>query len=201
MLFLTYFSLKNRDMRLTLLFTALLLIGACQKEADNQKNASSKHQENNLYKKYHVKKMNQYAQDLAFYEPNDRGRIIQTYSFNKQGQIIKVIRYDKSGNICFTEEIDPDTESGDNKLIVKESESDSLTIRNFGPEGELRDKVSYRYNDKGLKEAMIRKNKNGKVVEKITYKYYPNGLLKQDIYWNMDIEKPEQIINYEYEYY
>ncbi len=187
-------------MRLTLILAVIILFSACQSVNENPKQQPQKKTEN-LYQKYHVKKMMQYAHDLAFYEPEDKGRLIQSYFFNENGEIIKVIRYDKGGNICYKEEIDPEKDAGSNKLNVKEHKNDSLTIKNYTPQGELRDKVAHKYNDKGLKKSMVRKNDNGKVVEKITYKYYPNGLLKQDIYWNMDIEKPEQIINYEYEYY
>ena len=197
---LTYFSIKNRDMRLTFILAAIVLFSACQpSEQDTKQTAQEK--TDNLYKKYHVKKMMQYAHDLAFYEPEDKGRLIQSYFFNRDGEIIKVIRYDKSGNICYTEKIDPEKDAGSNKLIIKKHKSDSLTVKNYGPQGKLRNKVAHTYNEKGQKKSMIRKNDNGEIVEKITYDYYSNGLLKQDIYWNMEIKQPQNIINYQYEYY
>ncbi|MFO7862518.1 MAG: hypothetical protein R6U85_00820, partial [Salinivirgaceae bacterium] len=91
-------------------------------------------------------------------------------------------------------------ENADN-LYRQRISSDTLTVKNFDPDKELINKVAYTYNENGNKSGMIKYNADDSVTAKATYKYYPNGLVKQDIYWNVDIDKPEQIITYRYEFY
>jgi hypothetical protein len=183
---------------LYLLVIAFLLV-ACQSESDKKDISNTK--EDNVYAKYHVKKMIQYSHDLAFIEPQNIGRIIQITSFNKEGQEVKIIRYDNNGNICFTEEIDPNLEKGKNKANELKGLGDSITVTNLNPEGNPIDRISHKYNDLKQIVSTIRRDKDGVLVDKMTFEYYPNGLIKKDIYWNVELNKPEQIINYKYEYY
>lgn len=181
---------------ITIALFAILIISCETTVKQELQGAHSK----NLYEKYHVKKMIQFTHDLAFIEPENLGRILQTTTFNKKGEVIKIIRYDKSGNICFTENIDPELEKGKNKLKKKGYE-DSLTVTNLNPAGQTIEKISHTYNEQKKIISTIRTDKDGVLVEKMTFEYYPNGLIKKDIYWNVELDKPEQIINYQYEYY
>ncbi len=179
----------------------ILAIASCQTDSANQNIETKDADKNNIYKKHDVKIMYQYAHDLAFFAPDDKGRLIQTTHFNENGEVIKIVRYDKTGKICFSEKIDPEKTKPGKSLQKTNFRDDSLTVKNYNPEGKLVDRASKTYNEQGQKTSLTRVDKNGKTIEKITYKYYPNGLIKQDIYWNPEIDKPEQIINYEYEYF
>ncbi len=194
-----YTPMKHKILLISILFT--LIIQACQTDSANQNIETEKAEKNNIYQEKNVKLMYQYAHDLAFYAPEDKGRLIQTTHFNEKGEVIKIVRYDKTGKICFSEKIDPDNTKPEINRQKTNLRDDSVTVKNFNPEGKLVDRASKTYNEQGQKTSLTRVDKNGKVIEKITYKYYPNGLIKQDIYWNPDIDKPEQIINYEYEYF
>jgi hypothetical protein len=184
---------------ITTLIVILTGLTACNtpiKTDDTETNPTSAE---NKYKTLEVSNITQYAQDLAFYDSTNIGRRIQTTNFDTTGRMIKITRYDKIGDICYTEHITPTDENPD-KSYKQRISSDTLTIKNFDPDDELINRVAYTYNENGNKKSMIKCNAEDSVTAKTTYKYYPNGLLKQDIYWNVDINKPEQIITYKYEF-
>ncbi|PLX20235.1 MAG: hypothetical protein C0599_09440 [Salinivirgaceae bacterium] len=185
--------------RVIVLFSVVIFLGACNHSSDKSTDATQ--QRDNVYAKNHVKKMIQYSHDLAFIEPDNIGRIIQTTTFNKEGEEIKIVRYDNNGNICFTEEINPDLEKGKNKAKEIKGRDDSITVTNLNPEGKPIEMISHTYNDLKQIISTMRRDKDGVLVEKMTFEYYPNGLIKKDVYWNVELDKPEQIINYKYEYF
>lgn len=185
--------------RFTLLFIFVLTLTGCNLASDKELDDIGV--EENVYAKYHVEKMMQYTNDLAFIEPNNIGRLLQITTFNKKGQEIKIVRFDKSGNICFTEDINPIVEQGKNKVDELEILDDSITVTTLNPEGKPIDKISHTYNDEKQIISTIRIDKDGVLAEKMTFEYYSNGLIKKDIYWNVDLNKPEQIITYQYEYF
>lgn len=182
-----------------LIATVSLFLFAC-KNSNEQKNAKI-HTPENLYKKFQVSKMIQYAHDLAFVKADEIGRPIQTTYFNNEGQILKIERYDNSGNICDSKVFSSQDAQPESTVEPKQLENDSLTVKSFSPSGELINKTTHTYNNYGQKTSMLKYDNNGKLIDKITYTYYENGLIKQDVYWNTEIDKPEQIINYKYEFY
>lgn len=186
-------------LRFTVLISFAILLLGCQQTSDDSIFLTTK--DENVYAKYHIKSMIQYSHDLAFIEPENIGRIIQITSFNRKGEVVKIIRYDKYGNVCFTENIDPNKGKGKNKLDVPDLFEDSITVTNINPQGKPIEKIFNTYNDHKQIISTIKKDQNGLMSEKITFKYYPNGLIMKDIYWNVDLDKPEQIINYKYEYF
>lgn len=185
-------------LNLTYIIVLLTILISC--ETDQKKASPIMQSTENLYKKLKVSRLTQYAHDLAFYKPDDLGRPIQTSYFNRVGEIIKIERYDKSGHICESRKVNSKSIQNSEKAKREQTNKDSLTIQSYNPDGELLNKTNYTYNNKGQKTGVLKFDSDGKLVEKTTYTYYENGLIKQDVYWNTEIKKPEQIINYKYEY-
>lgn len=183
---------------LLVVFATLTLI-ACN-SSKNQDNVD-KYNSENPYKNLGVSKMIQYAHDLAFIKVDEIGRPIQTTYFDSEGRITKIERYDISGDICDSKKYSSDKTQTNETLENTQIKNDSLTVKIFNPQGELLNKITHTYNGQGKKTSRIKFDNHERLIEKTTYTYYENGLIKQDIYWNTDIDKPEQIINYKYEFY
>jgi hypothetical protein len=39
------------------------------------------------------------------------------------------------------------------------------------------------------------------LISKNTFNYDENGMIKEDVYWDIDLDKPKQKIRYEFEYF
>ncbi|MGD9994066.1 MAG: hypothetical protein AB7S69_12280 [Salinivirgaceae bacterium] len=140
-----------------------------------------------------------YSSDFAILNPDERGSLIQEFRFNNKGYVNELIRYDLNGEIIARFDI-----SGENTPFplpgAKEYMDTVLTVVEFDKLGAVKHKEIRSYNADGfLIEVRIRDAGNI-LINKNTYEYHPNGLIHKDIYWDTELDKPKQIIWYEYEF-
>ncbi|PKP09341.1 MAG: hypothetical protein CVU09_11730 [Bacteroidetes bacterium HGW-Bacteroidetes-4] len=140
-----------------------------------------------------------YSSDFAILNPNERGSLIQEFRFSNKGYVNELIRYDMNGEILARFDI-----TGENTPFplpgAKEYMDTVLTVIEFDKLGAIKHKEIRSYNADGfLIEVNIRDADNS-LINKNTYEYHPNGLIHKDIYWDTELDKPKQIIWYEYEF-
>lgn len=140
-----------------------------------------------------------YSSDFAILNPEEKGSLIQEFRFNNKGYVNELIRYDLNGEILARFDI-----TGQNTPFplpgAKEYMDTVLTVIEFDKLGAIKHKEIRSYNADGFLIEVNIRDANNSLINKNTYEYHPNGLIQKDIYWDTELDKPKQIIWYEYEF-
>lgn len=140
-----------------------------------------------------------YSSDFALLNPEERGTLIQEFRFNKKGFVNELIRYGLEGEVLARFDI-----SGENTPFplpgMREYMDTVLTIVELDELGIITHKEIRTYNADGFLIEVTQRDADNKISNKNTYEYHSNGLIHKDIYWDTELDKPKQIIWYEYEF-
>lgn len=141
-----------------------------------------------------------YSSEFAILDPNDAGRLIQEYRYNKRGFVNELIRYGIDGTIIAQFDIygeeNPFPTPG--KPIYVDT---VLTTMSLGNEGIVNKKELKKYNTKGLLVEASLFSDEVDIVQKNTYEYNNENRIIKDIYWDIDLDEPMQVVRYEYEFF
>jgi hypothetical protein len=147
-----------------------------------------------------IKKCKIYSSDFVALNPDDKGQLIQVFAFNRQGFVNELVRYDIEGKVIEKFDI-----KGNNTLfpipntlqfidtLVTTFDMDSL--------GELHQKEVKQYNSNGLLVELSYFDGQNKILKRNTYQYDSLNLITKDIYWDIELNIPRQVIRYEYEFF
>ncbi len=147
-----------------------------------------------------IKKCKIYSADFVALNPDEKGQLIQAFAFNRQGFVNELVRYDIEGKV-----VDKFDIKGNNTLfpipntlqfidtIVTTFDMDSLGI--------LHEKEVKQYNSNGLLVELSYFDGQNKTVRRNTYQYDSLNLITEDIYWDIELNTPRQVIRYEYEFF
>ncbi len=164
------------------------------------KNPDQKYDNGHFKTNQTIKVCKIYSSDFAILNPNEKGQLIQEFRFNKEGYVNELIRYGMDGEIIGRFEI-----SGKNTpfpMPEKPVYVDTvLTVVNIDSVGVINNKEVKTYNKNGLLIEVVFYHENDKLIKKNTYEYNSNGFIISDTYWDTDLNKPNQIIRYEYEFF
>lgn len=140
-----------------------------------------------------------YSSDFEFLDSKNKGLLIQEFRFNKDGHVRELIRYGIDGQI--TSRFDIFGESSPFPVTDSpEFKDTTITSVELGLMGDIRIKETKHYNIDGkLTEVMVL-NGEDSLIQKNTYEYNPEGYITKDIYWDVDLNTPEQVMKYEYQY-
>jgi hypothetical protein len=140
-----------------------------------------------------------YTYDFEFSDENNPGQLLQEFRFNKQGLVNELIRYGIQGEVV--SRFDITGNSNPFPMSDKPQYIDTvLTIVDLDPVGNVRQKEIKKYNTKGLIVSVEIFANRDSLISRNTYTYNKQGLIAEDIYWDLDLQKPRQVIRYKYEY-
>ncbi|OFX60496.1 MAG: hypothetical protein A2W84_05280 [Bacteroidetes bacterium GWC2_40_13] len=147
-----------------------------------------------------IKSCKIYSSDFAMFDPNDQGQLIQEYLFNSEGSVTDLIRYDVEGNeinrFDITGEQNPLPMPGKPEYV-----DTVLTIVGYDSLGnQLRKEVKI-YNQSGLLEEVDFYEGDTVLLKKNTYEYDSLNMIWKDIYWDIELKQPRQVIIYKYEFF
>lgn len=141
-----------------------------------------------------------YSSEFAILDSEDKGRLIQEYRFNKKGFVNELIRYGMDGEIIAQFDIygqdNPFPHAG--KPVFSDT---VLTVTSISNDGEVSKKEIKKYNEVGLLVEASLYLQDGSLIQKNTYAYDPNDRIAKDVYWDVDLNEPMQVVRYEYEFY
>lgn len=160
-----------------------------------QKSASSEVVERNKIKSCKI-----YSADFVLLDPDDKGLLLQEFKFNQNGYVNELIRYDINGNVIG--KFDIYGHHTPFPMPEKPTYFDTvLTVLEIDSLGEIQHKEIKTYNKQGRLIEVSHFNGADKLQKKNTYQYNTNGFIAKDIYWDVDLLKPKQVIRYEYDYF
>ena len=171
----------------------IILVGACshQKQSDQFKEADAMR---------NIKSCKVYSSEFVLFDPNDKGILIQEFNFNKKGFVNELIRYDMNGEVIGEFDI-----YGENNPFPMPSNPEYvdtlLTVINYDSLGVIINKEVKQYNIYGWLAMVEFYDGDSTLVKKNTYKYNNFGIIKEDVYWDVELNKPKQKIRYEFEYF
>jgi len=172
---------------------ALFITAACNQKQPEKQEAKSIHP-------LKIKVCRMYSSDFVLLDPNEKGLLMQEFRFNKNGFVNELIRYDLDGEIVGRFDIlgenTPFPMPGDAEFVdtvITVLDTESLDIVN-GKEIKV-------YNNKGLLIEVRFYEGQNQLVKKNTYNYDSNRMIKEDVYWDLELDKPKQKIRYEFEYF
>jgi hypothetical protein len=140
-----------------------------------------------------------YTYDFEFSDENNPGQLMQEFRFNKQGHVNELIRYGIQGEIV--SRFDISGNSNPFPISDKPQYIDTvLTIIDLDPSGNVRQKEVKKYNLEGLIVSSEIFIGDDSLIRRNTYNYNNLGLITEDIYWDIDLQKPRQVIRYKYEF-
>ena len=196
MIFYIYKEIVNQINRMKnyifILFVTFLIIGCNRVQSDNSINEESK--------PLKIKVCKMYSSDFVLLDPNDPGQLMQEFRFNRKGFVNELIRYGLDGEIIGRFDI-----LGENTPFPMPSKPEYvdtvLTIIDIDSLDIIKSKEIKTYNSQGLLiEVKVFENENI-LISKNTFNYDENGMIKEDVYWDIDLDKPKQKIRYEFEYF
>ncbi len=154
----------------------------------------------NKNEKWNIRTCKIYSSEFEYFEPNPPGRLIQEFRFNKHGFVNELIRYGIQGDtiahfdIAGAESPFPfpeDPQFIDTVLTLEAFDSLNVLIR----------KEIKRFNKLGLLTSDEIYGPKDSLVSRNTYKYNKMGLIEEDVYWDVELQKPAQVVRYQYEFY
>jgi len=170
-----------------IVLAVLILLGAC-------------HRENNTTKMHpKIKSCKVYSSDFEILDNKNKGQLIQEFRFNKDGHVRELIRYGMQGEIISRFDIFGES----SPFPVTDSPQfvdTTITSTELGLMGDIRVKETKHYNQSGKITDILVYNGNDSLVQKNTYEYNPEGYIVKDIYWDVELNVPAQVMNYEYQY-
>ena len=173
-------------------FVFLILLGCIHsnQKTDDSANVSG----------WKIQACKMYSSDFEFLDSTDPGQLIQEFRFSRKGFVNELIRYGSNGEIIARFDI-----TGQNNPFPMPGKPEYidtlLNIVELDSLGNLSQKEVKRYNEKGfLVEDMVYNERNA-LVRRNSYKYNKEGMILEDIYWDIDLDVPRQIIRYKYEYF
>ncbi|MDA3891144.1 MAG: hypothetical protein PF517_05710 [Salinivirgaceae bacterium] len=176
-----------------ILFFAIIIITAC-----HQQNAEKSIIKETASSKVKVCKM--FQSDFVLLNPNEEGHLIQEFRFNKKGFVNELIRYGMDGEIIGRFDIlgehTPFPMPGKPEFV-----DTVLTVVNFDEGGNIKGKEIKMYNTLGLLIQVEFYEGDSNLVNKNTYTYDKQNMILEDIYWDVDLDKPKQKIRYKFEYF
>ena len=147
-----------------------------------------------------IKSCKVFSAGFVALNPNDSGQLIQKFNFNKKGFVNELVRYGLNG-----ETIEKFDITGNNSLFPlpgnRQYIDTVLTTFEMDSLGGISQKEVKKYNKDGLLIEYSYFEGNDKLVKKNTYQYNEFGLIIKDIYWDVELSIPQQVIRYEYEYF
>ena len=185
-------------MRRKKIIAILLIFGLASCTHVSKKQAEDKKLEEEL--SWNIKSCKIYSSDFEFANPGAEGMLMQEFKFNKKGFVNELIRYDMQGN----EIARFDILGENNPLPIPEKPiyiDTVLTVVELDSQGEMRQKEVKKYSESGwLTEVLIYDDRDS-LIKRNTYKYNALGLIVEDVYWDIDLDVPKQVIKYRYEYF
>lgn len=170
----------------------IFFTGCLQAEKDNNKSLS-----NELGV---IKVCKMYSSDFVLLDPNDKGLLIQEFRFNRKGFVNELIRYGINGEVIGQFDI-----FGENTPFPMPGQPQftdtAIVVLDIDSLSEIISKEKKVYNSEGflMRVEFYEGEKN--LIKKNTYKYNSAGFILEDIYWDVDLNKPKQKILYKYEYF
>ncbi len=153
-----------------------------------------------LQKPWDIRVCKMYSSDFVLLDPSEKGQLIQEFRFNRNGFVNELIRYGMDGEIISRFDI-----SGENTpfpLPGKPQFVDTvLTVVNFDSLGIVVGKEVKVYSPKGLIVEVRFYEGENQLIRKNTYKYNTQDMILEDVYWDVDLDRPKQKIRYEFEYF
>lgn len=141
-----------------------------------------------------------YSSDFEVLDTTLPGQLIQEYYFNRDGYVRELIRYGSQGEVIGRFKIDG-TDSPFPQPVNPLVTDTVITSKNYSKNGILRDIEIKHYNSKGLIEEICYYDTANNITKRNTFKYNNYGYIIEDIYWDIELEIPAQVIRYKYEYY
>lgn len=147
-----------------------------------------------------IKSCKIYSSDFAMFDPTDQGLLIQEFLFNRQGFVTDLIRFDVKGNIInhfdITGQQNPFPMPGKPEFV-----DTVLTIINYDNTGIQTHKEVKEYNQDGLLVAAHFYQGDTLLMKKNTFEYDSLNLIWKDIYWDIELNQPRQVVIYKYEFF
>ncbi len=141
-----------------------------------------------------------YSSDFEAMDTTQKGQLLQEFYFNLDGYVRELVRYDSQGQVIGRFEI-----TGEDTPFPMPKEptyfDTVLTIATLGPNGHLRETELKRYNKSGMLTETCLYDSTDALFKKNTYNYNQWGYITEDIYWDLELNAPSQVIRYLYEYY
>lgn len=145
-----------------------------------------------------IKSCKMYSADFVALNPNDSGQLIQKFNFNRKGFVNELIRYGLNGEVVEKFDI-----LGNNTMFPlpeKPQYMDTvLTTFEMDSLGKTSQIEVKKYNKDGLLIESSYFDGDNKLLRKNTYQYNELRLITKDIYWDVELAMPLQVIRYEYE--
>jgi hypothetical protein len=145
-----------------------------------------------------IKSCKVYSADFVALNPTDSGQLIQKFNFNRKGFVNELVRYGLNGEVIEKFDI-----TGNNTLFPlpgKPQYMDTvLTTFDMDSIGKMNQKEIKKYNKDGLLIECSYFDGENKLLRKNTYQYNELRLIAKDIYWDVELGAPQQVIRYEYE--
>lgn len=147
-----------------------------------------------------IKACKMYSSDFVLLNPDDKGLLIQEFRFNSKGYVNELIRYGIDGEIVGRFDIfgknTPFPLPGKPQFI-----DTAIVVLDIDRLSVIKSKEKKVYNSEGfLMRVEFYKGKN-ELIRKNTYIYNREGFILEDVYWDVDLNKPKQKILYKYEYF
>ncbi len=147
-----------------------------------------------------IKSCKIYSSDFAMFDPEAQGQLIQEFVFNSQGHVTELIRYDVEGNII--SRLDISGEQNPLPMHGKPEYVDTvLTVIGYDSLGNQFRKEVKVYNQDGLLTEVNFYESDTVLLKKNTYEYDSLNMIWKDVYWDIELKQPQQVIIYKYEYF
>jgi len=147
-----------------------------------------------------IKVCKMYSSYFVLLDPNDKGLLIQEFRFNRKGFVNELIRYGIDGEVIGRFDI-----FGENTPFPMPGQPQftdtAIIVLDIDSLSEVISKEKKVYNSEGFLMRVEFFVGEDSLTRKNTYKYNSEGYILEDIYWDVDIDKPKQKILYKYEYY
>lgn len=183
-----------------IIITTIILFGCNQNSKNTDTLIENSESSFSIEENWNIKICKMYQSDFVLIDPNEKGQLIQEFRFNKEGYVNELIRYGIDGEII--SRFDIYGEHTPFPLPGKPEFMDTvLTVFNFNTSGMVSGKEVKIYNETGLLIQVDFFEGEDSLVKRNTYNYDKNNMIKEDVYWDVELDKPKQKIRYEFEYF
>lgn len=138
-----------------------------------------------------------YSSEFSMGQLSENGRLIMEFKYNADGYVVEMVRYNMDGSVNHRLSVEP----SDSAPVSSQNTSyagQTIETATMDSAGQVIQKTVISYNQSGnITERFVVKN-NLDTISHNSYKYNEAGLITEDIYWDMELKEPVQVIRYEY---
>lgn len=185
-------NLNLRKITVFICMVFMLLHFSCQTNTNTKPN-----QDAEKIKKAGFITCKMYSSDFSMGQLSENGRLIMEFKYNAEGYVVEMVRYNMDGSV-------------NHRLPVQPSDSASASSQNPAYAGQTIETATMDSAGQAIQKTVITYNLSGNITERFvvknntdtishnSYKYNEAGLITEDIYWDMELKVPVQVIRYEY---